>query len=68
VIKRFFSPRVLAENLLKVWHRLNGDTAYQTYLKHWQIYHADKEASPMTRKAYFSAETKRKWNGIKRCC
>ncbi|MGY6277130.1 CstA-like transporter-associated (seleno)protein [Methylomonas sp. MgM2] len=54
--------------LSEVWRNLNGEAAYQRYLDHWQAYHAEPGSKPMSRKAFFAAETKRKWNGIKRCC
>ncbi len=66
--KQLISIRWFIDNLIKTWQWLNGDTAYQTYLIHWHTYHAETGSSPLTRKAYFAAETKRKWNGIKRCC
>jgi uncharacterized short protein YbdD (DUF466 family) len=47
---------------------LNGDQAYQRYLIHWQQHHAESETQPLSRKAFFAAETQRKWNGVKRCC
>jgi uncharacterized short protein YbdD (DUF466 family) len=50
------------------WCRLNGDQAYQRYLIHWQQHHAESETQPLSRKAFFAAETQRKWNGVKRCC
>ncbi|MDD4913696.1 MAG: YbdD/YjiX family protein [Methylococcales bacterium] len=51
--------------LYKLWRSLNGDVAYERYLAHWACHHA---GSPLSRKAFFAAETRRKWNGIKRCC
>ncbi|PPD33825.1 MAG: hypothetical protein CTY19_06600 [Methylomonas sp.] len=50
------------------WQNCNGETAYQRYLLHWQQHHADGHRQPLSRKAFFAAETQRKWNGIKRCC
>ena len=64
----FLPFNVIVDQLIKVWRRLNGDTAYQSYLVHWQSQHAETGNPPLNRKAYFAAETKRKWNGIKRCC
>ena len=54
--------------LYKLWRALNGDTAYDRYLTHWSLRHAGQEQSPLSRKDFFAAETRRKWNGIKRCC
>ncbi|WP_347988853.1 YbdD/YjiX family protein [Methylomonas sp. AM2-LC] len=56
------------EKLKTVWHNLNGDSAYQRYLIHWQQQHAMTEDRPLNRKDFFAEETQRKWNGIKRCC
>jgi uncharacterized short protein YbdD (DUF466 family) len=52
----------------KLWRSLNGDEAYERYLQHWQQQHARQGGQPLSRKAFFAAETQRKWNGIKRCC
>jgi len=60
--------RALVDQAQRLLYRLNGDAAYQRYLAHWQAHHADNESQPLNRKAFFSAETQRKWNGIKRCC
>ncbi len=54
--------------LRQLWGSLNGDTAYQRYLVHWQQHHARSDKKPLSRKAFFAAETQRKWNGVKRCC
>jgi len=54
--------------LSDVWQNLNGEAAYQRYLNHWQSHHAKPGIQPLSRKAFFAAETQRKWNGIKRCC
>lgn len=54
--------------LLRIWRTLNGDAAYQRYLQHWRAEHAGEQAEPLSRKAFFAAETRRKWSGVKRCC
>ncbi len=54
--------------LKQLWCSLNGDVAYERYLAHWQQHHAQPGEQPLSRKAFFAAETQRKWNGIKRCC
>ncbi|WP_066977780.1 YbdD/YjiX family protein [Methylomonas lenta] len=63
LINRFSLTR-----LLKLWHKLNGEAAYERYLAHWQALHAETDERPLSRKAFFADETQRKWNGIKRCC
>ena len=54
--------------ILRAWRNLNGDARYRRYLLHWQRHHAAEGNPPLSRKAFFAAETQRKWNGIKRCC
>ncbi|MDD2761114.1 MAG: YbdD/YjiX family protein [Methylomonas sp.] len=63
--KRFTSA---GQKCLQVWRNLNGEAAYQRYLDHWHSQHAQFGGAPMSRKAFFEAETQRKWNGVKRCC
>ena len=53
---------------VSVWQTCNGEAAYERYLQHWQQHHAESQRQPLNRKAFFAAETQRKWNGIKRCC
>ncbi|MCQ8102652.1 YbdD/YjiX family protein [Methylomonas sp. SURF-2] len=53
--------------IVNAWQNCNGEAAYQRYLEHWRRQHAS-EGQPLSRKAFFAAETQRKWNGIKRCC
>lgn len=54
--------------LKQCWRRLNGDVAYERYLQHWCKHHVGEGAEPLSRKAFFAAETQRKWSGVKRCC
>ncbi|QPK63317.1 YbdD/YjiX family protein [Methylomonas sp. LL1] len=54
--------------LQALWRNLNGDTDYQRYLEHWHSHHVSEQVQPLNRKAFFAAETQRKWNGVKRCC
>jgi uncharacterized short protein YbdD (DUF466 family) len=54
--------------LRQLWRRLNGDVAYERYLAHWWRHHATPDDKPLSRKAFFAAETQRKWSGVKRCC
>lgn len=54
--------------LKQLWYSLNGDAAYERYLTHWHVHHAQAGEKPLSRKAFFVVETQRKWNGIKRCC
>jgi uncharacterized short protein YbdD (DUF466 family) len=48
--------------------QLSGDDAYERYLIHWQLHHAQADGQPLTREDFFKAECERKWNGVKRCC
>jgi uncharacterized short protein YbdD (DUF466 family) len=54
--------------LCQVWQYLNGDAKYQRYLTHRLLRHSDSEEAPLSRKAFFAEETRRKWSGVKRCC
>jgi uncharacterized short protein YbdD (DUF466 family) len=45
---------------------VSGDDAYERYLAHHRLHHAD--AVPLDRAAWFRHEQNRKWDGIRRCC
>ena len=47
---------------------LSGGDAYERYLAHWREHHAQQEAAPLGREAFFKQELERKWSGVKRCC
>lgn len=52
---------------LRQWLRwLNGDSAYEAYLRHCARRHPGQPV--LDRAAFFRAETARRWNGIRRCC
>lgn len=53
--------------LRKILRLLNGDTAYARYLEHWRMTHTG-EGEPMSRAEFFTTETARRWNGVRRCC
>jgi len=56
-------------NLSHFWLRireLSGDDAYERYLAHHHICHA--EVAPLSRKEFFQRDQQQKWNSIKRCC
>lgn len=46
--------------------RLSGDDAYERYLEHHTIHHAD--ATPLTRAEFFRRWQEEKWSGTRRCC
>ena len=70
--------------LRKVWatlREISGDDAYERYLAHWHEHHAGdgaplagqdaplaREDAPLGRAAFFRAEQRRKWDGVRRCC
>jgi uncharacterized short protein YbdD (DUF466 family) len=56
------------KKIIRFIREISGDDAYERYLVHWQKYHAESEAKPQTRQAFFKAALERKWNGVKRCC
>lgn len=49
------------------WGWLNGDAAYARYLAHWQARHQG-EGVPLNRAQFFREETRRRWEGVRRCC
>ena len=53
--------------LIKAVRQMSGDDAYERYLHHWRLYHA-QDGAPPDRKTFFKSEQQRKWNGIRRCC
>jgi uncharacterized short protein YbdD (DUF466 family) len=67
--------------VISAWRRfwatlreLTGDDAYERYLAHWREHHAGdgaplaREDAPLGRAAFFRAEQRRKWDGVRRCC
>jgi uncharacterized short protein YbdD (DUF466 family) len=61
----------MIEKLKLVWkavRRLSGDDAYEQYLKHFAQHHAEEDAAPLDRAAFFKQWQDEKWTGIKRCC
>lgn len=61
----------MLKNFKKMWkgiRRLSGDDAYEQYLKHYALYHAQDATPPLDRAAFFKAWQDEKWKGIKRCC
>ena len=47
---------------------LTGDDAYERYLAHWRSHPGSAGEAPLERAAFFRAEQKRKWDGVRRCC
>lgn len=47
---------------------LSGDDAYERYLAHLSECSAPHGHAPLTRAAFFAAEQRRKWDGVRRCC
>ena len=59
----------MAARLKKLWRairELSGDDAYERYLAHRTVCHAD--SAPLSRKEFFQRDQQQKWNSIKRCC
>ena len=48
--------------------RLSGDDAYERYLAHFRACPATRVGAPLSRAAFFAAEQRRKWEGVRRCC
>ena len=47
---------------------LSGDDAYERYLAHLRACPEAQSHAPLTRAAFFAAEQRRKWDGVRRCC
>ena len=47
---------------------VSGDDAYERYLAHLRACPARQNHAPLTRAAFFAAEQRRKWDGVRRCC
>jgi uncharacterized short protein YbdD (DUF466 family) len=47
---------------------MTGDDAYERYLAHLRTCSASQGHVPLTRAAFFAAEQRRKWDGLRRCC
>lgn len=59
----------LKQMLQKIWRgvrQLSGDDAYERYLEHHAVSHADTPC--LSRKEFFLRREQQKWGGIKRCC
>jgi uncharacterized short protein YbdD (DUF466 family) len=59
----------LKHRAARVWsvlRELTGDDAYERYLQHHTSAHPGEPA--LDRAAFFKAEQKRKWEGVRRCC
>ena len=60
---------ILAGRFRALWQilrRLSGDDAYERYVRHHQVHHADEPL--LTRAEFFRQWQDKKWNGVKRCC
>jgi uncharacterized short protein YbdD (DUF466 family) len=58
-------------SIRRFWRALRtvtGDDAYERYLSHWLACHAHEGGEPLSRKAFYEAEVRRRWSGVKRCC
>ena len=61
----------MTEALRKAWHLLRelaGDDAYERYLAQWHACSHHDGSAPLDRAAFFKAEQRRKWDGVRRCC
>lgn len=48
--------------------RVSGDDAYDEYVKHFALHHANIDAQPLSRADFFKEWQDKKWKGVKRCC
>jgi uncharacterized short protein YbdD (DUF466 family) len=51
-----------------VLRRLSGDDAYERYCAHLRECSELHDHATLTRAAFFAAEQRRKWDGVRRCC
>ena len=59
----------LKQRLKLLWHYLRqvtGDDAYERYITHQKIAHAD--GPPLTRQQFFKQRQDEKWSKVSRCC
>jgi uncharacterized short protein YbdD (DUF466 family) len=63
--------RQAARWLARSWaalREISGDDAYERYLARLRARPAPHTHAPLTRAAFFAAEQRRKWDGVRRCC
>jgi uncharacterized short protein YbdD (DUF466 family) len=60
--------RARLKGLWRLLRAATGDDAYERYLRHWRMAHAQEGGQPLSRKAFHAAEIQRRWNGVRRCC
>ncbi len=61
----------MTEALHRAWRllrELTGDDAYERYVAQWHACEHRAERAPLDRAAFFKAEQRRKWDGVRRCC
>jgi uncharacterized short protein YbdD (DUF466 family) len=58
----------LARRFWRALRAATGDDAYERYVAHWRDHHRGDASAPLDRRAFFSEEQRRKWNGVRRCC
>ncbi len=63
-MKKIFQKIIKIARLLQDY--LNGDFAYNNYLKHHQINHPKQK--PLDKRSFFNKMQKDKWNKVNRCC
>lgn len=61
--------RKFLASLKKAWQllrELSGDDAYERYVRHHAIHHAEEPL--LNRQEFFKQAQQKKWHGVKRCC
>jgi uncharacterized short protein YbdD (DUF466 family) len=56
----------MLKQLWQAIRQLSGDDAYERYLRHHAVHHADEPL--LSKKAFFKQWQDKKWQGVKRCC
>jgi uncharacterized short protein YbdD (DUF466 family) len=59
----------MKQRLLELWNLVRAlatDDAYERYLDHHRLAHA--EGKPMARREFYLRQQINKWSGVSRCC
>ena len=58
--------KLLPKHLWQYLRQVTGDDAYERYVAHQQVAHADD--APLTRQQFFKKRQDEKWSKVSRCC
>lgn len=60
--------RKILKKIQRLLRWINGEDAYESYVKHWQSDTHSQGCPMLSRRAFFQAEQDRKWSRVNRCC